>query len=294
MYTEAFTEHLRNEKKMAANSLAAYTKDVKAFLSFEEKRGIIDIREISSTEIIAYLHCLKDEGKSASTVNRKMASVRAYFTFLTQIGVITDNPTINIRAPKIEKKIPEYLSIEEIERLMECPGKSMKGVRDRAILEILYATGIRATELIEIDLEDVNFRMGFITASAANNKARIIPLGRPAREALEEYVFRFRDKFIKGVSDEKALFVNYAGVRITRQGLWKTLKEYGEKAGLSCGLTPNILRNSFAVHMLQNGADLKSLQELMGHEDITATQMYLAATKSRIKDVYDHTHPRAR
>ena len=294
MYTEAFTEHLRNEKKMAANSLAAYTKDVKAFLSFEEKRGIIDIREISSTEIIAYLHCLKDEGKSASTVNRKMASVRAYFTFLTQIGVITDNPTINIRAPKNEKKIPEYLSIEEIERLMECPGKSMKGVRDRAILEILYATGIRATELIEIDLEDVNFRMGFITASAANNKARIIPLGRPAREALEEYVFRFRDKFIKGVSDEKALFVNYAGVRITRQGLWKTLKEYGEKAGLSCGLTPNILRNSFAVHMLQNGADLKSLQELMGHEDITATQMYLAATKSRIKDVYDHTHPRAR
>ncbi|MGI6767005.1 MAG: tyrosine recombinase [Lentihominibacter sp.] len=294
MYTEAFAEHLQSEKKMAANSLEAYKRDVNAFLCFEKERGISDITEISSTEIVAYLHSLKDEGKSASTVNRKMASVRAFFTFLTQSGIIPDNPTINIRAPRIEKKVPEYFSIEEVEKLMECPGETIKGIRDKAILEILYATGIRASELIEIDLEDVNFRMGFITASAANSKARIIPLGRPAREALEEYVFNFRDKLLKEGSEEKALFVNYAGARISRQGLWKTLKEYGEKAGLNCVLTPNTLRNSFAVHMLQNGADLKSLQELMGHEDITATQMYLAATKSRIKDVYDHSHPRAK
>lgn len=294
MYTEAFAEHLQSEKKMAANSLETYKRDVNAFLFFEKERGISDVTEISSTEIVAYLHSLKDEGKSASTVNRKVASVRAFFTFLAQSGIIPDNPTINIRAPKIEKKVPEYFSIGEVERLMECPGKSVKGIRDKAILEILYATGIRASELIEIDLEDVNFRMGFITASAANNKARIIPLGRPAREALEEYVFNYRDNLLKEGSEEKALFVNYAGARISRQGLWKTLKEYGEKAGLSCVLTPNTLRNSFAVHMLQNGADLKSLQELMGHEDITATQMYLAATKIRIKDVYDHSHPRAK
>ncbi len=294
MYTEDFAEYLQQEKKLAANSLEAYKRDVNAFLSFESKRGISDVTEMSSTEIIAYLHNLKEEGKSASTVNRKMASIRAYFNFLANSGIVTDNPTLNIRAPRIEKKVPEYLKIEEVERLMECTGESMKGVRDKAILEVLYATGIRATELIKINLEDVNFRMGFITASADNSKARIIPLGRPARVALEEYVFNFRDKFLREGSRDKALFLNYTGGRISRQGLWKTLKEYGEKAGLNCELTPNTLRNSFAVHMLQNGADLKSLQELMGHEDITAIQMYLAATKSRIKDVYDHSHPRAK
>ena len=166
-------------------------------------------------------------------------------------------------------------------------------MRDRAILEVLYATGIRVIELIDANVEDINLRMGFITCAGEHSKARIVPLGRPARAALETYIYDVRDILLKENRDEKALFVNYFGKRITRQGLWKVLKEYGEKVGIDKKLTPNIIRNSFAVHMLQNGADLKSLQELMGHEDISATQAYLAVTKNRIKDVYDKSHPRA-
>ena len=171
---------------------------------------------------------------------------------------------------------------------------SLKGRRDRAILEVLYATGIKVSELIDANVEDVNFRMGFITCYGESSKTRIIPMGRPARAALEDYVYEVRDQLLEDNKDEKALFVNYYGKRLTRQGLWKILREYGEKSGIKHKLTPNTLRNSFAVHMLQNGADLKSLQELMGHEDIMATQVYLAATKNHIKDVYDKTHPRAK
>ena len=183
--------------------------------------------------------------------------------------------------------------MSEIEKLMAVPDDSVRGVRDRAILEVLYATGIRVSELIASNLEDVNMRMGFITCAGEQSHARIVPLGRPARAALENYIYEARDQLLRGKEEEQALFLNFYGNRMTRQGLWKILKEYGEKAELSHKLTPHIIRNSFAVHMLQNGADLKSLQELMGHEDISATQIYLSATKSRIKDVYDKSHPRA-
>jgi len=242
---------------------------------------------------VAFLHHLKISGKSASTVNRKLASIRAFFNYLIHSGLMSSNPTNDIKTPKIERKELEFLELEEIDRLLSTPDDTVRGIRDRAILEVLYATGIRVSELIEANLEDINLRMGFITCAGDLSKARIVPLGRPARAALEEYIYEARKQLVKDDSDEKALFVNYYGKRITRQGLWKVLKEYGEKAELKHQLTPKIMRNSFAVHMLQNGADLKSLQELMGHEDISATQAYLSVTKSRIKDVYDKTHPRA-
>ena len=293
MYTEKYIEYLQKEKKMAKNSLEAYKRDVLEFVAFEGSRGMTNILETSSTEIVAFLHSLKTMGKSAATVNRKLASVRSFFNYLIGEGLMTANPTANIKSPRIERKEIEYLSIEEIDKLLACPDDSMKGLRDRAILETLYATGIRVSELIEANVEDINLRMGFITCAGEGSKVRIVPLGRPARAALEEYIYDVRDKFLKENKGEKALFVNYQGTRISRQGLWKILREYGTQAGIEHKLTPNIIRNSFAVHMLQNGADLKSLQELMGHEDITATQMYLQATKNRIKDVYDRTHPRA-
>ena len=293
MYTEKYIEYLQKEKKMAKNSLEAYKRDVLEFVAFEGSRGMTNILETSSTEIVAFLHSLKTMGKSAATVNRKLASVRSFFNYLIGEGLMTANPTANIKSPRIERKEIEYLSIEEIDKLLACPDDSIKGLRDRAILETLYATGIRVSELIEANVEDINLRMGFITCAGEGSKVRIVPLGRPARAALEEYIYDVRDKFLKENKGEKALFVNYQGTRISRQGLWKILREYGTQAGIEHKLTPNIIRNSFAVHMLQNGADLKSLQELMGHEDITATQMYLQATKNRIKDVYDRTHPRA-
>lgn len=293
MLLEQFFEYLKEEKKMAKNTLEAYRRDVLEFSRFEKDRGITDLRQTHGTDVVAYLLKLKNEGKSAATVNRKLASVRSFYNYLLARKEISDNPTSDIKSPKIERKSIDYLTIEEIDRLLAVPDKSVRGVRDRAILELLYATGIRVSELIESDVEDINLRMGFITCAGEQSKARIIPLGRPARAALEEYIYDARKKLLKERTEEEALFVNYYGQRITRQGLWKILKEYGRKAELEHKLTPNIIRNSFAVHMIQNGADLKSLQELLGHEDISATQIYLTVTKNRIKDVYDKTHPRA-
>lgn len=293
MYTKDFIEYLQRERRMSKNTLEAYKRDVQEFVAFEGSRGMTNLLETSSTEIVAFLHNLKISGKSAATVNRKLASVRAFYNFLMNSGLVSSNPTVDIKSPKIERKELEYLTLEEVDKLLETPDDSIRGIRDKAILEVLYATGIRVSELIEADLEDINMRMGFITCDGEQSKARIVPLGRPARAALEAYIYEARNALVKDNTEEKALFVNYYGSRITRQGLWKVLKEYGEKAGIEKKLTPNIMRNSFAVHMLQNGADLKSLQELMGHEDISATQAYLSVTKNRIKDVYDKTHPRA-
>ncbi|MBQ6370726.1 MAG: tyrosine recombinase [Firmicutes bacterium] len=293
MYTDDFIEYLRKEKRMANNSCDAYRRDVSEFVSFEAARGITDVTQSSSTEMVAWLHQLKEKGRSASTVNRKVASVRAFYRYLMEKGFVSSDPTSGIRSPKIERKEIEYLTIQEIDRLLESPDDSVRGVRDRAILEVLYATGIRVSELIDMDLDSINLRMGFVTCDGEGSRARIIPLGRPARAALENYISDARVQLVRDRTDEQALFVNQYGRRITRQGLWKILKDYGEKAQLEHSLTPHTLRNSFAVHMLQNGADLKSLQELMGHDDITATQVYLSATKSRLKDVYDRAHPRA-
>lgn len=293
MYMDGFFEYLKTEKKMSKNTLEAYKRDVVEFAEFEKSRDIFDLRETPGTEVVAFLLQLKNDGKSAATVNRKLASVRAFYNYLQAKGMVSSNPTQNIKSPRIERKAIEYLSLEEVDKLLGIPDDSVIGVRDKAMLELLYATGIRVTELIEANLEDINLRMGFITCAGEQSKARIIPIGRPARAALEAYIYDTRAALVKEKKEQKSLFVNYNGDRITRQGLWKILKEYGRKADLEEKLTPNVLRNSFAVHMIQNGADLKSLQELMGHEDISATQIYLTVTKNRIKDVYDRTHPRA-
>ena len=293
-YINDFINYLSTEKKMAQNSLEAYRRDVLEFAEFIREKQSFTLVEASNTEIVAYLLKLKNEGKSAATVNRKIASLRAFYGYLFVQKVVKENPTSNIKSPKIERKTIEYLTIEEIEELLGKPDHSLKGLRDKAILELLYATGIRVSELVEMNLEDVNLRMGFVTCTGEHGKARIIPMGRPSRAAVEEYIYEVREKFFKeGSSDEKALFVNYSGNRFTRQGMWKLLKEYAKLAELENKLTPQTLRNSFAVHMIQNGADLKSLQELMGHEDITATQIYLSVSKNRIKEVYDRAHPRA-
>jgi len=289
-----FINYLASEKKMAQNSLEAYKRDVLEFSEMIREKKNLSLSEASNTEIVAYLLKLKNDGKSAATVNRKIASLRAFYNYLTAQKLVSANPTVNIKSPKIERKSIEYLTIEEVETLLNLPDRSLKGLRDRAILELLYATGIRVSEIVEMDLEDVNLRMGFVTCTGEHGKARIIPMGRPSRVAVEEYIYEARPKFLRDADKaEKALFLNYSGSRLTRQGLWKLLKEYAKLAGLEHKLTPQTLRNSFAVHMIQNGADLKSLQELLGHEDISATQIYLTVSKNRIKEVYDKSHPRA-
>ena len=292
MLIDAFEKYILKEKNAAQNTVNAYIKDLEHFDEFLKARGVRDLADAANSDIVAYVMELKKEDKSRSTVNRKLTSIRTFYKYLVKEGRIRENPAENIKSPRIEKKEIEFLSIEDIDKLMSLPDESLKGRRDRAMLELMYATGIRASELIAMKLDDCNMRMGFVKCSGEHSKARIIPIGRPARMALEDYIYDVRPAMLRGGKSE-SLFVNYVGESMTRQGLWKILKEYGDMAGFEVKLTPQVIRNSFAVHMLQNGADIKSIQELMGHEDIAATQAYLAVTKNRIKDVYDRAHPRA-
>ena len=289
-----FREYLEKKKKLARNSVNAYLRDLKEFAAFIMMKNGDSLMEATQADVAAWLLKLKQEDRSAATVNRKLASIRAYYKFTGASGIMSTNPATEIKTPRIARKEIEYLTIEEVETLLEQPDKTAKGIRDMAILEVLYATGLRVTEVIETNLDDINLRMGFVTCNGDHGKARIIPLGRPARAALEAYIYEGRARLLRRKSDEeKALFLNYYGERLTRQALWKIIKNYAAQAGIQKKITPQILRNSFAVHMVQNGADLKSLQELLGHEDLAATQIYLTVSKNRIKDVYDSAHPRA-
>lgn len=296
-YLEEFMEYLVEEQKKAKNTREAYKRDVAAFSQILSEKKIEGLEYATNTQVVGYLLKLKNDGKSSATVNRKVASLRAFYRFMVEKGYMKENPTVNIKSPKIERKNIEYLTVEEIDKLLSLPDGSLRGIRDKALLEVLYATGIRVSEITEANLEDINLRMGFITCKGDPGKARIVPMGRPAKAALEEYVYDARPKMLRkdqdGGKDVRSLFVNYAGNRITRQGLWKIIKGYAKKAGVENNITPQTLRNSFAVHMIQNGADIKSLQELLGHDDITATQVFLSVTKSHLKEVYDHAHPRA-
>jgi len=286
-----FADYLR-KADLSENTVLAYIRDLKDFDRFLGEKGFSGSEDSGNSEVVAFLLHLRNQEKTAATINRKVAALRSFFAFLCSCGKREDNPAKGIRNTKGERKSPEYLTIEQVENLLQQPDRSFKGLRDRALLELLYASGMRVSEAAAANLEDVNLRIGFIVSGADRGKARLIPLGRPARVAVEVYLTQSRPGLVRE-KEEKALFVNYNGERLTRQGIWKMMKEYAEKAGLSEKLTPQILRNSFAVHMVQNGADLKTLQELLGHEDILATQIYLNMDKKKIKDVYDKTHPRA-
>ena len=293
-HAESFLVYLREGRNMSGNTVEAYLRDVKEFETFLRDRDGENLTGASNTDLIAYLLALKNDGKSSATVNRKISSLRTFYRYARENGLVSEDPAAHIKAPKIERKEPEYLTVAEVDSLIALPDRSAKGIRDRAILELLYATGLRVSEIIAMNKDDVNLKMGFIICTGEHGKARVIPLGRPARVALEEYLQESRGKLLRPEEHEtEALFVNYTGRRATRQGLWKLLKKYAKQAGMEHKITPQTLRNSFAAHMIQNGADLKSLQELMGHEDISATQVYLSVTRNRIKDVYDRTHPRA-
>ena len=296
MITDDFIEYLRDVKKMSQNTIEAYRRDIDAYSRFLDKRDKT-LENATNTDVVAYLMDLKTEGKSRSTVNRKLASLRIFYKYLLGNKKIYEDPTEEIKSPKIARKDIDYLSYEEVIKLLEEPDNSIKGKRDKALFEVLYATGVRVSEIIEMKLKDVNLRMGFVSCSGTHGRARIVPMGVPAREALAEYLEHSRKIMLKDSDPDDPngmLFVNYLGDPMTRQGFWKILKQYADKAGIEEKLTPQTLRNSFAMHMVQNGIDIKSLQELMGHEDISATQVYFGETKNRIKDVYDRCHPRAK
>lgn len=290
----SFSDYLRDSKNTSENTILAYSRDILAFEKYLSKKGK-ELLEATQTDVLSYIMELSKAGKSTSTTNRKLASIRAFYTFKIKENNLKVNPADDIKTPRAERKEVDFLSIAEVEELLKQPGESVKGYRDRAIFEVLYGTGIRVNELIELNLDDVNLRMGFITCQG-NGKGRIVPLGSYAKDAIKKYFDSSMPSLAKNKNYQDGsapLFLNYMGERFTRQGLWKLMKQYGKAVGMEERITPHILRNSFTVHMIQNGADLKTLQELLGYDDMQALQVFMQLSKSRIKDVYDRTHPRA-
>ena len=283
------------EKRMAKNTLLSYERDLKNYLRYlKNVERIETLDHAQRVHIIQFLTFLKEQGKSAKTLARHVASIRAFHQFLLRDQATKQDPSVLIDTPKSERTIPKVLSLEEVEKLLEAPnGQGHFVLRDKAMLEILYATGIRVSELIQIDVDHVNVMLGFVTVTGKSDKERIIPIGGPAAEALKRYLEHGRPYFLQENHSDYALFLNHQGRRLTRQGFWKILKKLAKEAGIQSDLTPHTLRHSFATHLIENGADLKAVQEMMGHADISTTQIYTQITKTRLKDVYSKFHPRA-
>ena len=290
-YINKFEAFLEKERNVSPTTLSAYMADIQEFDAFVKERSKV-LERVGNADIAAFLMHLQHQGKSNSTINRKLASVRQFYNYMISDGRIHHDPTFNIKPPKVERKELEYLSVEEIGRLLDAPDESVRGLRDKALLEVMYATGLRASEICDAEINDVDFRIGYINVRS-QKKARVVPIGKPARAALKAYLDNSRAALLGDKEDCNALFLSYLGEKLTRQGIWKILKFYEDKLELKIKLSPQVIRNSFAAHLIQNGADLKSLQELLGHEDIMATKIYLTVTKNRIMDVYDRAFPRA-
>lgn len=288
---QKFIEYLHNIKKTSGNTEVSYQRDLRKLEEFLTEQGITDMEQVSASHLQSYIMHLERKHFAASSISRNVASIRAFFQFLFKSKLISEDPSENLKPPKVEKKAPEILTVEEVDLLLKQPDKSSaKGLRDRAMLELLYATGMRVSELIHMKTKDVNLSMGYVTC-CEQGKERIIPIGNVCKKALNSYLFKARTDFV-GESGEEVLFTNCSGKAMSRQGFWKVLKGYAKTAGIPGDITPHTLRHSFATHLLQNGADIKSVQEMLGHSDISTTQMYLNLNVNKMRDVYMNAHPR--
>ena len=285
-----FTAYLRNEKKSPENTVLSYSRDLKGFCRFMQEAGVSDAAKVNRTNV-AYVYELQKQKKAGATVSRNIASIRSFYQFLQKKGMVTENPAADIELPKVEKKAPEILSLEKVELLLEQPrGEEDKEVRDKAMLELLYATGIRVTELISLKVSDLNLPLEYIHCGS-EAKSRIIPIGAQAKASLHKYMERVREHMIS-VPEEEALFVNCNGRPMTRQGFWKIIKYYGEKAGIQADITPHTLRHSFAAHLIRGGADIHAVQAMLGHSDSTTTHMYAAYSGNTVGETYRAALPR--
>ena len=288
---ELFFNFIKNEKKLSDNTFQSYKRDILQYKDY------IDVNNLSYTnvkedDIQAYLLYLKDLNKKATTISRHLASIRLFYQYLLKFNKVKKDPTANVQAPKINKKAPCILTSEEVNLLLNQPKNvDLKGIRDKAMLEFAYATGMRVTEIISLNIQDVNLDEGVVICTT-RSKTRSIPLGKISLNALRDYVTNVRDVLIKD-ENEQALFVNINGKRLTRQGVWKIVKFYKEQAHITKEITPHVLRHSFATHLLQNGADLKSIQTMLGHSDISSTQVYIQFQNDNLKNIYKKAHPRA-
>ena len=288
---EEFIDYLHNTKKTSANTEVSYRRDLKKVVEYFNRRGISDVAEITALDLEGYMLEMEMRRFASSSISRSVASIHALFQYLLRAGKIKYDPSENLKSPKVEKKIPEILSIEDVDKLLNQPRyETAKGKRDKAMLELLYATGMRVSELIALKISDVNLQYGCVSCNS-DDRERVIPIGNISKLALKRYIDEARGNFVKN-AQETVLFTNCSGSAMSRQGFWKMLKGYADEAGITQDITPHTLRHSFAVHMLQNGADVKSVQEMLGHSDISTTQVYLTMNVNRMRDVYMKAHPR--
>ncbi|MBQ2836466.1 MAG: site-specific tyrosine recombinase XerD [Clostridia bacterium] len=286
-----FFGFLENEKKVSTNTLQSYKRDLKQFEKYIQQNGE-NYNEITDEEIKKYIKYMQEIGKKPSTISRGLASIRSFYQYETKSKNVEKDPTEGIQSPKIEKRVPSVLTSNEVALLLEQPKNvDLKGTRDKAMLEFAYATGMRVTEIISLNVSDVNLETGYVTCKSGK-KERTVPVGNMSLKALKEYILNARGTMIKD-ENEKALFVNVNGQRLTRQGFWKIIKYYKEQAHIEKEITPHVLRHSFATHLLQNGADLKSIQTMLGHSDILSTQIYMQFQDESLKNIYRKAHPRA-
>jgi len=290
---DEYIYHLAVERGLAENTLVSYRLDLNGYLEFCRKCGLESLEQADRNMIMSYLFQLQLEGRSPATISRRLAAVRSFYRYLVSENILSKDPTADLEFPKLVQKLPRVLTVEEVDVLLGQPLISEPpGIRDKAMLELLYATGIRVSELVSLNMEHINLESGFIRCFGKGSKERIVPVGDVAVHFLKEYLARGRSKLTKA-GTTPALFVNQHGRRLTRQGFWKIIKKYALKAKIYKVITPHTFRHSFATHLLENGADLRSVQEMLGHADISTTQIYTHLTKQRMKEVYNRSHPRA-
>lgn len=290
---EAFISYLSSIRKMSDNTIVSYRRDLNKFIAYLGEQGIREVGEVSEFDLNDYVRQLERQNFKAATISRNVASIKAFFHYLANEGKIREDISENLKAPKIEKKLPNVMTVEETERLLMQPVvNTPKGLRDRAMLELLYATGIRVTELISLRVGDVDLKTSMLDCRY-DDRERKIPFGSKAREALVDYLSGGREQLLNG-EESDILFTNCNGKTMSRQGFWKLLKAYGKKAGIKQDINPHTIRHSFAVHLIENGADIKSVQEMLGHSDISTTQVYVKLKKNHLRYEYSKAHPRGK
>lgn len=292
---EDYIHFIQVERQLSVNTLASYRRDLESYVHFlKEVEGMSDFSVVERTTILRHLEQLRAQGKTSRTIARHISSIRSFHQFLLREKRAETDPTVHLEMPTIEQKLPNILSIEEIEALLTAPNRSKpQGIRDLAMLELLYGSGMRISELIALDLADIHLTMGFVRVFGKGGKERIIPLGKSALSAINAYLNGARGQLQGKYPKTDAFFINQRGKRLTRQGCWKLMKEHALKAGIQHELTPHTLRHSFATHLVENGADLRAVQEMLGHADISTTQIYTHISKTRLSEVYKQFHPRA-
>ena len=290
---ELFSNYLKTEKSLAENTVQSYSRDIKQFGSYLNIADAGEMLKISKQSIVTYLTYMRRSGKAASSILRMLASLRCFYGFVLSSGLTECDPTVGLDAPKPEERSFDVLTTRETEILLRQPScKDFKGYRDKAMLELLYATGIRVSELISLNIEDIDLK-NRVVSCGQTEKRRVVPIGTIAANSVKNYFENARYKFLIEVKDSNAMFLNQSGKRITRQGFWKIIKQYKEKANIEKDITPHTLRHSFAVHLLENGADVSAVKEMLGHSAQSTTQAYVKLVKKRIAEVYQKAHPRA-